>query len=96
MANGAPVMVWTAKTDMSTNFYNTTVLPVSGLSLDELLNDGWLQRVHPDDLDSCMRSYVPAFSARKPIPDGVSTSAVPTARTAGCSTPACRDTRRDQ
>ena len=67
MANGAPVMVWTAKPDMSTDFYNTTVLQFSGLRIDQLLNDGWLHRVHPDDLDSCMRSYVPAFSARQPI-----------------------------
>ena len=65
MANGAPVMVWTARPDMSTDFYNTTVLQFTGLRMDELLNDGWLQRVHPDDVDGCMRNYVPAFSARK-------------------------------
>ena len=67
MANGAPVMVWTARPDMSTDFYNSTVLQFTGLPIEELLDDGWLRRVHPDDLDSCMRSYVPAFSARKPI-----------------------------
>jgi len=67
MANGAPVMVWTATPDMKTDFYNTTVLQFTGLRLENLLNDGWLQRVHPDDVDNCTRKYVPAFAARQPF-----------------------------
>jgi PAS domain S-box-containing protein len=67
MANGAPVMVWTATPDMSIDFFNSTVLSFSGLALDELLGDGWLRRVHADDRDACVGSYVPAFAARRPF-----------------------------
>jgi PAS domain S-box-containing protein len=67
MANGAPVMVWTARPDMATDFYNSTVLAFTGLPIEELLGDGWLRRVHPDDVESCVNNYVPAFTARQPF-----------------------------
>jgi PAS domain S-box-containing protein len=67
MANGAPVMVWTAKPNMATDFFNSTVLAFSGLPMEQLLGDGWLQRLHPDDVDPAMNIYVPAFEARRPF-----------------------------
>ena len=67
MANGAPVMVWTATPDMATDFFNTTVLEFTGLRMDQLVGDGWLHRIHPDDLDCCVATYQPAFEARQPF-----------------------------
>jgi PAS domain S-box-containing protein len=67
MANGAPVMVWTARPDMATDFFNSTVLAFSGLPIEQLLGDGWLQRMHPDDVERCVNNYVPAFAARRPF-----------------------------
>jgi signal transduction histidine kinase len=32
-----------------------------------LLDNGWLNAVHPDDLDYCVGNYVPAIEARKPF-----------------------------
>ena len=46
MANGAPVMVWTATPDMATDFFNTTALEFTGLRMDQLVGDGWLAS-HP-------------------------------------------------
>jgi len=67
MADGAPVMVWTAKPDMATDFYNSTVLEFTGLSMEQLVGDGWLARIHPDDLEQSQRVYVPAFEQRQPF-----------------------------
>lgn len=67
MANGAPVMVWTATPDMKTDFYNSTVLEFTGLTIEQLLGDGWLERVHPEDVDRSVGIYVPAFEARQPF-----------------------------
>ncbi len=67
MANGAPVMVWTAAPDMKTDFFNSTVLEFTGLPIEQLLGDGWLERIHADDLEQCVQAYVPAFEARQPF-----------------------------
>jgi PAS domain S-box-containing protein len=67
MANGAPVMVWTARPDKETDFFNSTVLEVTGLPIEQLLGNGWLEHVHPEDIDQCVRTYVPAFDARQPF-----------------------------
>ena len=67
MANGAPVMVWTARPDMATDFFNTTALEFTGLRMDQLVGDGWLHRIHPADLDRCVATYQPAFDSRQPF-----------------------------
>jgi PAS domain S-box-containing protein len=67
MANGAPLMVWTATPDMATDFFNATVLEFTGLRMDQLVGDGWFHRIHPDDLDRCLSTYQPAFEARQPF-----------------------------
>ncbi len=65
MANGAPVMVWTAQPDMATDFFSSTALEFTGLRMEQLLGDGWLERVHPDDRDRCTSSYSAAFEAQQ-------------------------------
>jgi PAS domain S-box-containing protein len=65
MANGAPVMVWTARPDMATDFFNTTVLEFSGLTMEQLVGDGWVHRLHPDDVDRYSNIYVAAHEARR-------------------------------
>jgi PAS domain S-box-containing protein len=67
MANGAPVMVWTARPDTTVDFLNSTVLEFTGLPVEQLLGNGWLRRVHPEDVDRCVAIYVPAFEARQPF-----------------------------
>jgi PAS domain S-box-containing protein len=67
MANGAPVMVWTAGPDTATDFFNSTVLEFTGLPIEALLGNGWRNRIHPDDVDRCVSSYMSAFDARQPI-----------------------------
>jgi PAS domain S-box-containing protein len=67
MANGTPVMVWTAQPDMSINFFNRTVLEFTGQPMEALLGDGWRGRVHPDDGEKRMSNYAQAFAARQPI-----------------------------
>jgi PAS domain S-box-containing protein len=67
MANGVPVMVWTAGPDMTTDFYNSTVLAFSGLPIEQLLGDGWLRRIHPDDVERRVNNYVLAVTARQPF-----------------------------
>jgi PAS domain S-box-containing protein len=63
----APVMMWTARPDTTLDYLNNYCVEFSGLPIEKLRNEGWLDAVHPDDLDTCMGVYVPAFEARVPF-----------------------------
>jgi PAS domain S-box-containing protein len=67
VADRAPVMIWTARPDTSLDFLNHTCVGFTGRPLEQLLNEGWLDSVHPEDLDRCLQTYGPAFEARKPF-----------------------------
>lgn len=65
MANSAPVLIWTAGTDGACTFFNDRWLQFTGRSMAEQLGDGWVEGVHPDDLERCLRVYGSAFAARR-------------------------------
>jgi PAS domain S-box-containing protein len=67
MIDHAPVMLWTGRTDATLDFLNHTCAEFTGLPIEKLLNDGWLDAVHPEDLDYCLGIYVPAMEARTPF-----------------------------
>jgi PAS domain S-box-containing protein len=67
VADRAPVMIWTARPDTTLDFLNHTCVEFTGRTLEQLLNEGWLDCVHPDDLDHCLNTYGPAFEARQPF-----------------------------
>ena len=67
IADHAPVILWTATPPGTLDYINSTAADFTGLSVEQLLRDGWHAAVHPDDLDSCMRTYLPAFEARRPF-----------------------------
>jgi PAS domain S-box-containing protein len=62
-----PAMMWTVRPDSTLDFLNRTCTTFSGLPMEKLLDEGWLDAVHPDDLDRCVGVYVPAVEARRPF-----------------------------
>ena len=67
MVDRAPVMLWAARPDTTLNYVNHTCVEFTGLSLEDLLDNGWLSVVHPDDLELCVNTYMPAVEAREPL-----------------------------
>ena len=67
VAERAPVMIWTARPDTTLDYLNHTCVEFTGRTLEQLSNDGWLDSVHPEDLDRCLHTYGPAFEARRPF-----------------------------
>jgi two-component system, cell cycle sensor histidine kinase and response regulator CckA len=67
LADTAPVMIWVAGTDKVLTFFNKTWLDFVGRMLEQELDNGWVQSVHPDDLDRCFASYSASFDAREPF-----------------------------
>jgi PAS domain S-box-containing protein len=65
MANAAPVMIWMAGPDKLCNFFNNVWLEFTGRSMEQELGNGWVESVHPDDLERCMATYSTSFEAHR-------------------------------
>jgi len=62
-----PALVWQSDPDARCNYVNHTWLNFRGRMLEQEMGDGWLEGVHPDDLEECMDTYLTAFQTREPF-----------------------------
>ena len=58
LADSMPQHIWTADPDGNLNYYNKSVLDYSGLTLEQLHSDGWLQIVHPEDREKNIKEWI--------------------------------------
>ena len=49
LASGMPQFIWTGDADGNLNYFNQSVFDYTGLQLDQLKGQGWIEIVHPDD-----------------------------------------------
>jgi PAS domain S-box-containing protein len=64
-ANSAPVMIWMSDTDKLCTYFNTPWLDFTGKPIESELGNGWAEGVHPEDLKTCLETYVKAFDDRE-------------------------------
>ncbi len=67
MADAAPVLIWTSTSDRSFDYVNKPWLDFTGRTLDRELGEGWLEGVHPEDLDRCLHVCAASFDSRQPF-----------------------------
>ena len=65
LADSMAQQVWTADTQGNLNYYNKSVFDYSGLTLEQINKDGWIQIVHPDDREENIQQWVNAISTGK-------------------------------
>ena len=51
MADSAPVMIWVEDADGRCSYANRAWLRFSGRTMEQELGDGWMDKIHPDDLE---------------------------------------------
>ncbi|HUS36866.1 MAG TPA: PAS domain-containing protein [Verrucomicrobiae bacterium] len=64
LADGAPVMIWMSGRDMGCFYFNRAWLDYRGRTLEDEFGNGWVEGVHPDDLERCVQHYVCSFERR--------------------------------
>jgi PAS domain S-box-containing protein len=64
MADSAPVLIWIADTSKACTWFNRAWLEFSNRTMEQELGFGWVQSIHPDDLDNFLRTYSDHFEAR--------------------------------
>jgi PAS domain S-box-containing protein len=65
VANTAPVLIWMSGPDKLYNYFNQPWLEFTGRELEAELGNGWLEGIHPDDLNNCLQTYTRAFDLRE-------------------------------
>ncbi|BAY31849.1 two-component hybrid sensor and regulator [Nostoc carneum NIES-2107] len=65
IADSSPVLIWMSGSDKLCHYFNSSWLKFTGRTLEQELGNGWLERVHPDDYQNCLNTYVNAFDSRQ-------------------------------
>ena len=67
LANTIPALVWMCDAENRCTYFNRGWLEFTGRAVEAELGDGWLDNVHPDDLDAVVRADAAAFERRLPM-----------------------------
>lgn len=62
-----PTLIWKTDREGKNDYFNKTWLEFTGLSLGHALEHGWLNSIHPEEVDKCSKMFNAAFANRKPF-----------------------------
>ncbi len=65
IADATPVLIWISDRNGTCTWFNSRWLAFTGRKISEEMGYGWVDGVHPDDLDRCVKVYEEAFRRRE-------------------------------
>lgn len=65
LADSGQALIWTSGTDKLRNYFNRVWIEFTGRTLEQETGNGWLENIHPDDLQRCWETYVGASDRRE-------------------------------
>jgi PAS domain S-box-containing protein len=66
IADATPVLIWISDTNKTCIWFNSHWLAFTGRSMEQERGYGWIDGIHPDDLDACVAEYSSSFDRREP------------------------------
>lgn len=57
LADSMPQQIWIADPEGNLNYFNQAVFNFSGLNLEDILDKGWLDIIHPDDREENVKQW---------------------------------------
>ncbi len=67
MADAAPVLIWVSDENKRGVYFNEGWLRFTGRTLEQELGDGWLENIHPEDLQRAAATCKEAFERGEPF-----------------------------
>ncbi|MEM9119876.1 MAG: PAS domain S-box protein [Cyanobacteria bacterium P01_F01_bin.56] len=67
MADTAPMMIWVSDVNKRFTYFNQSRLIFTGRTLEQELDNGWTEGIHPEDCEAYRDSYLKAFEACQPF-----------------------------
>ncbi len=64
LANAGSALIWRSGTDKLCYYFNEPWLAFTGRSLEQEAGNGWINGVHPDDLNHCLAVYNSSFKTQ--------------------------------
>ncbi len=64
LAGSRSVLIWESGPDKRCTYFNPTWLEYTGRAIENEIGTGWLEGMHPDDLERCIRTCTEAFDRR--------------------------------
>lgn len=61
----APIMIWRSTVTMECDYFNEIWLAFTGRSMQQETGNGWVEGVHPEDFDNCLKIYTDHFRRRE-------------------------------
>ena len=62
-----PALIWRANKEKLCDYFNTTWLEFTGKTMKQEYGNGWLEGVHPDDIQHCSEIYTSNFDKKEPF-----------------------------
>ena len=67
LADHAPTMLWLTDAEGSLIYFNKRWLDFTGLPIEQVLSDGWVSCLHPDDRERCLTFGLENIDQRRPF-----------------------------